>query len=89
MLLEAQASAKPVVAFNIGGVNEAVRDGKTGLLVERGNTDELADAMARLLSDGGLREKMGAEGRKFVSENFTWDLCAQKMLRVYHESLGM
>ncbi len=65
-----------------------MRDGETGLLVERGDTDALADAVVRLLSDEGLREKMGAEARKFVSENFTWDLCAQKMLRVYREALG-
>jgi len=88
VLLEAQASARPVVAFNIGGVNEAVRDGETGLLVARGNADELAGAVLRLLSDKGLREKMGSAARKFVVENFTWDLCAQKMLRVYRESLG-
>ncbi len=88
VLLEAQASGKPIVAFDIGGVNEAVRNNETGLLVKRGNTDELADALLRFLSDDALREKMGANGRKFVSENFTWDICAQKMLKVYHEALG-
>ena len=31
---------------------------------------------------------MGANGRRFVVENFTWDICAQKMLKVYHEALG-
>ncbi len=87
VLLEAQSSAKPVVAFNIGGVNEAVRNGETGLLVKCGDTDALADAVTRLLSDLGLREKMGAAARQFVAENFTWDLCAKKMLRVYHEAL--
>ncbi|MGO8807765.1 MAG: glycosyltransferase family 4 protein [Candidatus Bathyarchaeia archaeon] len=89
VLLEAEASAKPVVAFNIGGVNEAVRNGETGLLVQRGDTDELANAVVRLLSDRDLREKIGTEARKFVSENFTWNLCAQKMLKVYHEALEM
>ncbi len=47
VLLEAQASGKPVVAFDVGGVNEALRNGETGLLVKRGNTDELADALLR------------------------------------------
>ena len=88
MLLEAQASGKPVVAFDIGGVNEAVQNGETGLLVKLGNTEEFADALLKLLSIRLLREKMGANGRKFVSENFTWDICAQKMLKVYHEALG-
>ncbi len=88
VLLEAQASGKPVVAFDIGGVNEAVRNNETGLLVKRGNTDELVAALLRFLSDETLREKMGANGRKFVRENFTWDICAQKMLKVYREALG-
>jgi glycogen synthase len=88
VLLEAQASAKPVVAFDVGGVNEAVRNGETGLLVKRGSSEELADALLKLLSDKALREKMGANGRRFVIENFTWDICAQKMLNVYHEALA-
>ena len=87
-LLEAQASARPVVAFDVGGVNEAVRNGETGLLVKRGSSEELADALLKLLSDKALREKMGANGRRFVIENFTWDICAQKMLNVYHEALA-
>ncbi len=88
VLLEAQASGKPVVAFDVGGVNEAVRNNETGILVKRGSTNELADALLKLLGDKILREKIGANGRRFVSENFTWDLCAQKMLKVYHEALA-
>ena len=87
VLLEAQASGKPVVAFDIGGVNEAVQNKETGLLVNRGDADALADALLKLLTDKALREKMGSNGRKFVSENYTWDICAQKMLKVYHEAL--
>jgi glycogen(starch) synthase len=88
VLLEAQASAKPIVAFEVGGVNEAVCNGETGVLVKRGSTDKFADAVMKLLSDKALREKMGANGRRFVAENFTWDICAQKMLNVYHEALA-
>ena len=88
VLLEAQASAKPVVAFDVGGVNEALLNGETGLLVKRGSIDKLADAIMKLLSDTALREKMGSNGRRFVTENFTWDICAQKMLNVYHEALA-
>jgi glycogen(starch) synthase len=89
VLLEAQASAKPVVAFDVGGVNEAIRNGETGLLVKRESSEELADALLKLLSDKALREKMGANGRRFVTENFTWDICAQKMLNVYREALAI
>jgi glycogen(starch) synthase len=85
-LLEAQASSNPVVAFKIGGVNEAVDEGNSGLLVERGDSEGLAEAILKLLSARSLREKMGAEGRNFVLRNFTWDICAKKMLDIYHEA---
>jgi glycosyltransferase involved in cell wall biosynthesis len=88
VLLEAQASGVPVVAFGVGGVTEAVRDGETGLLAAGGDTAGLADALLRLLSDEALRKRMGAAGRRFVMENYTWDLCAERMLAVYREALG-
>jgi glycosyltransferase involved in cell wall biosynthesis len=89
VLLEASAAAKPVVAFDIGGVNEAVVNGETGLLVNRGSSGELAEALLKLLGDADLRQKMGSAGRRFVVENFTWDICAQKMLTVYREALNV
>ncbi len=88
VLLEAQACGKPVVAFDIGGINEAVCNGETGLLVKRGDIDALADALTALLSDRSLRNRLGINGRKFVSENFTWDKCAAGMLNVYREALN-
>jgi len=87
VLLEAEASGKPVVAFDIGGVNETVQNGKTGLLVRRGDTNEFASAVTRILSDSALRENMGVNARKFVTENFTWDVCAQKMFQIYRDAL--
>jgi phosphatidylinositol alpha-1,6-mannosyltransferase len=86
-LLEAQASAKPVVAFKVSGVKEAVADGKSGMLVERGNIALLENAILELLSNPPLRERMGFAGRDFVTQNFTWDICAHKMLKVYDEAL--
>jgi glycosyltransferase involved in cell wall biosynthesis len=85
-LLEAQATAKPVVAFNVSGINEVVLDKETGILVKL-DSHELANAILNLLSNKSLREKMGLCGRKFVSENFSWDICAQRMLQVYGEAL--
>jgi glycosyltransferase involved in cell wall biosynthesis len=88
VLLEAQACGKPVVAFGEGGVYEAVRDKETGFLVDLGNSEDLADNLLKLLGDEGLRQKMGANGRRFVTENFTWDLCAKRMLALYLEQLA-
>lgn len=86
-LLEAEASAKPVVAFNVTGIREAVADGNSGFLIEKGNSRMLGKAILELLSNQPLRERMGASGREFVLRNFTWDICAEKMLKVYHEAL--
>ena len=83
--LEAQATAKPVVAFDVGGVSEAVLNKKTGFLVKPDSL-QLSKAILKVLSSYSLREKMGNRGRDFVSDNFSWDICAQKMLKVYHEA---
>jgi len=87
VLLEAQASGVPVVAFDIGGVNEAVWNGKTGLLAERGNIEALAENLLKIIGDDSLGRRLGLAGRKFVSENLTWKLCAKRMLDVYREVL--
>ena len=86
VLLEAQSCAKPVVAFGVGGVNEAVKDGETGFLVDVGQVDELSGALVKLLGDKALASKMGGNGREFVAGNFTWDICAGKMLSAYREA---
>jgi glycosyltransferase involved in cell wall biosynthesis len=87
VLLEAQATAKPVVAFDVGGVHEAMLNKETGLLVKP-DSRELAAAILKLLSNRSLRERMGAKGREFVTNNFSWDVCARRMLEVYREALS-
>ena len=86
-LLEAQATAKPVVAFDVGGVREAVLDKETGLLMKP-DSNKLADTIMTLLASWSLREKMGSKGRKFILDNFSWDICAQKLFQVYQEALA-
>jgi glycosyltransferase involved in cell wall biosynthesis len=86
-LLEAQATAKPIVAFDVGGVREAVLDKETGLIMKP-DSRALADAIMKLLASWSLREKMGIKGREFVVDNFSWDVCAHKMLQVYREALA-
>ena len=83
-LLEAQATAKPVVAFNVSAISEVVKNKETGILVEP-DSYEMANAIARLLSNKDLREKMGRSGRDFVSNNFSWDICSKKMFHIYSE----
>ncbi|HEY5078232.1 MAG TPA: glycosyltransferase family 4 protein [Opitutaceae bacterium] len=67
--LEAAAHSLPIVAHNIGGVPEAVRDGVTGLLVTPDRPAELAAAFEKLIHDAPLRRKLGDAGRAWASRN--------------------
>ena len=85
-LLEAQASGKPVVAFDVGAVGEAMIQGETGFLSGPGSAN-LSECLLKLLHDKSLREKMGTRGREFVCSTLSWQTCAEKMLQVYREVL--
>lgn len=60
--LEAMAAGRPVVASRVGGLGEAVVHEETGLLVTPEDPKTLADALARLLGDAALRDRLGAAG---------------------------
>lgn len=72
--LEAGACSKPVVAGRSGGVEEAVDDGVTGLLVDPLDIDEIANAIVKVLKDGNLARRLGENGRKRVANQPDWDL---------------
>jgi glycosyltransferase involved in cell wall biosynthesis len=82
-VIEAMAAGLPVVATRAGALPEIVVDGETGILVERGDSEGLAAAIARLLSDGHLRERMGAAGRERVRQLFTWDRNVARLEELY------
>lgn len=86
-LLEAMASGLPVVATNVGGTPEVVRDGQTGFLTLPGDPQALAFAIERLLSDPDLRRRMGAAGRWRVKQHFTIERTLQQLEKLYHELL--
>ncbi|HEV2591706.1 MAG TPA: glycosyltransferase family 4 protein [Gaiellaceae bacterium] len=69
-VLEAMAAGLPVVASDVGGLREQVVDGETGYLVPAGDVTALTDALARLLDDPALRERIGAAARARAEELF-------------------
>jgi len=77
--LEASASGLPVVAGNSGGVGDAVRDGKTGFLVNPNEPEDIARALKLLLIDVDLARQLGEEGRKWVETQMNWDCVAERM----------
>ena len=82
-LLKAAAAGVPVVAFDAGGVREAVEDGVTGTLVEPENVIALQNAIAFLLDDKEKRERFGAAGRKRMRDEFTIDAMVDKHVMLY------
>lgn len=86
VVLEAMASGIPVIATRWGGPADYL-DATCGILIEpTGRTQmvtELASAMARLASDGALRERMGDSGRKKVEREYDWERKLDRMLAIY------
>ena len=82
-LLEAMASATPVICSRVGGLPEVVRHGHTGYLVAPGDVQELRARLTELLSDPPRARKLGNNARRHVMEEFTWERCAQRCLEAY------
>jgi glycosyltransferase involved in cell wall biosynthesis len=87
-LLEAQAMKKPVVAYDSGGIREALLPGETGFLVPRGSIIDLARKVALLITDEGLRQRMGALGRDFVIRRFSIAALVDRHERFYLSALS-
>jgi len=81
-LMEAMASAKPVIASRIGGIPEMLEDGREGLLVQPDDATALAQALDRLACDRDLRTRMGQAGRQKVA-GYGYREQAQAMLALF------
>lgn len=80
-VIEALASARPVVASRVGDVPKLIRHGETGLLIEAGNPDQIQRAIRELLLDPSLSQALAERGRQWVTERFS----AAHMARCYAE----
>jgi len=71
VVLEAMVAGKPVIGTNVGGLPEVIEHKKTGLLVEAGNAQELADSIIFMLNNRELMDDMGKASMKLVRERFS------------------
>jgi glycosyltransferase involved in cell wall biosynthesis len=84
VLVEAMASAVPVIATKIAGVtDEIVADGRTGLLVPPGDAEALSEAIRRLLIDGGHARELGAAAREAVTARFSLEAVTMQWQTIY------
>ena len=91
-IAEASLCGLPVISTRTGGIEDALLDGKTGILTEPDNVSDLKTAMKKLILDGELRKEMGSNGRRFIIENYSNKILALKIhdlfKRVYVTNKG-
>lgn len=88
VLLEAAATARPIVATDVPGCREIVRQGVNGLLVPPRDSVALAEAIQTLLRSPKLREEFGQAGREIAEAEFSEDIVVAQTLDLYRELLG-
>jgi glycosyltransferase involved in cell wall biosynthesis len=87
-VLEASASGLPVVATRHAGIPDVVIHEKTGLLVEEGDVDGMAESMIRLAKDPDLAYRLGRAGRARIEAEFTLDKSMTNLWRIIERAIS-
>jgi|SRR5690625_1810539 len=87
-ILEAMRARLPVIASKVGGIPEAVVDGKTGYLIPRGDIKELVRKLQLLISQPDLRYRLGKSGEERFQKLFTIDIMAEQTTKIYEEAIA-
>lgn len=88
VFLEAMAYAKPVIGGAHGGTPSVIKDGESGLLVNRADIDQISSAVLQLLGDVGRREELGRAGHRRLMERFTFERFEENLAAVFRSCLG-
>lgn len=87
--IEAGACGRVVVASDLEGLKDAIKDGQNGFLVEPMNVDIYVQKINALLADDNYRKEFGEKARRFVIENYSWDKIAQKYLEEIEKTINV
>jgi glycosyltransferase involved in cell wall biosynthesis len=77
----------PVVATNVGGIPELVKNNETGLLVPANNPQKLAESVNKLLENKQNANQLAKSGYEFIIKNMTWDVILPKYIEFYENLL--
>jgi glycosyltransferase involved in cell wall biosynthesis len=86
-LIEAAAAELPLVGSNLGGIPEVIAHGENGFLYRPGDPAELARALERLITDPGLRERMGRRSLAVYRDRFSREVMIGRIEQMYDEIL--
>lgn len=86
--LESMGAARPVVAFDVGGVTDWLKDGKNGFVVARGDVQAYSDRIKTLLNDTDLACRMGQTGRQMLLERFSSKQHVDQLVETYSELIN-
>ena len=84
-LLEAQLMEKPVIATNVGGIPELMKNNETGFLIEKSDHQTLIEKLELILNDFPKANSLGKAGKEFVSSNFDWKIIAKNFVSIANE----
>ncbi len=87
-LLEAMAAGKACVASDVGGISDIMKGPACGTLVPVGDVKAISDSVIRLIDNKYLRQEMGGNAKRFVSEKFSLDVMGDKVIQLYKEVLN-
>lgn len=86
-VIEASACGLPVVATRNGGPSEVLTEGKTGMLIDPYDPGDIARQIKKVLKDRALHSRIARNAKKMVVEEYTWEACSRKYLKVFREAI--
>ncbi|WP_459500177.1 glycosyltransferase family 4 protein [Bacillus sp. C1] len=86
-IIEAMLSGTAIITTDCGGIREMIQNGRTGMICEPGNVQQLAEALALLVRDKKLRAYLGKNAREHALNHFTQEIMVSQIERIYRSSL--
>ncbi|MDP3983030.1 MAG: glycosyltransferase family 4 protein [bacterium] len=84
VLIEAMNFGKPVIASNVGGIGDIVKDGQNGILVTQKDVESLVDAIMEIIKHPRRAKQLGGAGRNMIQKHFDWQKIIKRSIDIYY-----
>jgi len=85
VVIEAMACSLPVITTRVGGIPELIKNGKTGILIDKKDILSLKKSILKLIENKQIRIKMGYNERRIIKQKFSWKKNAENVKKIYEE----